>query len=182
MRPFSVADKQLLHELLEQYKDHPKKWIVISEKMSPEDISQRRTPDSLRNHVLRWNNGKKATEEGKSKKKCTSCGELKAGHICKAFAAPRGISKARASVNVQSNALPPLGSALAGYPLAATALVAPGSPRTTQGDDDWLAGPPGLRPQSSGDFMFMREPVDLGLNLPALVLPLCPPPPFRPAS
>ena len=175
MRPFDHAEKLLLHELLEQYKDHPKKWCVISKKMSPVDISQQRSPDSIRNHVLRWNNGKKATAAGTSKKRCSRCGEIKAGHICKTFSAPQGISKAKDIVQAHIVDLPPLDSALAGRALAATGLV-PGSPYT-QGDDDWLAGPPGLELPET-DFMMDLAVPDLGFNLPALELP---PQPLLPA-
>ena len=170
MRGFSADEKQRLHELLEQYRAHPKKWIMISEKLSPNDISLRRTPDSLRNHVLRWEKGKERTAAGLSKKNCSICGKKKAGHVCgRVAAAPQGI---KALVDLQADVdLPPLDSALVRYPIEATGRDAPWSPQSTEGGDDWLAGPPDFAMPESD---FIPDIGEHGLSLPALALPPLP--------
>ena len=169
MRAFSAAEKQLLHELLDVYHAHPRKWIMISEQLS-HDPSMRRTPDSLRNHILRWQKGKERTAAGLSKKHCSICGMKKAGHLCQGI--PRGKALSEAQDDLQAVVdLSPLDSALAGGPFVATRLAPWSPPHSTQGDDDWLAGPPGLVLRESD---FMPDFDDPGFSLPILALPPVP--------
>jgi len=169
MRGWSPEEDEMLLQLIET---SGKRWKLIAEALGN---SNPRTPAMVRNRYLRIERGRWLTEQGMSKNRCGQCGQLKRGHVCQAPRAlvnPADQGTDWGKESVPSSPYTPLGKLSLGAPpltyvsygnndeslsLFPSPADLNGTCRTPQSlagiMGSSMAGPPGLRPQSSFDIL-----------------------------
>ena len=115
------------------------KWGKVVEQLVKEVGGDPRTRSMVRNRYMRILKGQQMKQEGRAKNRCSHCGELKSGHICKATAAVRkatvatvAMAAAKAEVRARAEATAAEARAQAEARIAAEAAAMVGAARAAK--------------------------------------------------